>query len=108
MIERLKKSLADNPVAWVLAGLLIIALYGSYRTGSKLTEVCDLVREPSEWSEASPLEEDGSIDLEASIQQSKQLKTENSLRGNLWRWQRGSGKRIEQICGEREAVDHRE
>jgi hypothetical protein len=103
MIERLKKSFADNPVAWILAGLLVIALYGSYRTGSKLREVCELIREPLEWSEGSPLEDDGSIDLEASVQQSKQLATEDSLRGDLWRWQHGGGRQIDEICSEREA-----
>jgi hypothetical protein len=33
MLERLKANMTKNPMAWILAALLVIALYGSYQTG---------------------------------------------------------------------------
>lgn len=39
----ISEAFAANPLAWILFGLLILALYGSYRTGATLTRICHLV-----------------------------------------------------------------
>jgi hypothetical protein len=58
---RTKALLARNPVAWILAALLIIGLYGRYTLGQSRTKLCDLIQEPLEWP-AGPVASDSSID----------------------------------------------
>jgi hypothetical protein len=61
-----------------------------------------------EWSAGAeaPLASDGSIDVDALVQQvereTDRLSTENSLQGKLWRWQRASAKQFEETCSEPE------
>jgi hypothetical protein len=106
---RTKTLFAKNPVAWMLAALLILGLYGRYTLGEDRTALCDLIQEPLEWSAGKevPAASDGSIDVDAIIkqvvQQRTQLATEDSLQGDLWRWQHTNREQIEKICAEREA-----
>ncbi len=41
MLVRVWDRIAKNPLAALLGFFLLISVYGSYQTGSKLTEVCD-------------------------------------------------------------------
>jgi hypothetical protein len=105
-IARIKVLFAKNPLAWILAALLIIGMYGRYSLGQNLTKLCDLAQEALEWSPGgeTPVASDGSIDVDALIKQidkeRSQLPTEDSLRGEVWRWQDANGKQIEEICAE--------
>ena len=33
----------DNPIAWILAGLLAISVYGNFRTGAEFSHLCRLL-----------------------------------------------------------------
>lgn len=89
-----------NPLAWLLAALLVVAVYGNYTVGHQLTTVCDLMSEPLEWH-VGGAGLDG--DLDAVMKEVDQLSKEGSLRGDLYRWQTSSGRQIERICSGREA-----
>ena len=103
-----KALFARNPLAWILAALLIIGLYGRYTLGQSRTKLCDLIQEPLEWSAGGgmPIATDGSINTDALIkqlaQERTQLANEDSLQGELWRWQKANRKQIEKICAEPE------
>jgi len=53
-----------------------------------------------------PIATDGSINTDALIkqlaQERTQLANEDSLQGELWRWQKANRKQIEKICAEPE------
>jgi hypothetical protein len=105
---RIKALFAKNPVAWILAALLIGGLYGNYTLGQTRTKLCDLIPEPLEWSTGAglPMASDGSFDADAwmkqFVQESKQLATEDSLKGEVWRWQEANREQIDKICAEPE------
>jgi len=33
-------AISENPIGWIVFGLLVLSLYGHYRTGSHFTAVC--------------------------------------------------------------------
>lgn len=103
-MARIKAFLAKYPAACILAALLLIGLYGRYTLGQDRTTLCHLIGEPLEWSAGAeiPVARDGSIDADALAQERTQLATEESLRGDLWRWQHAYRDRIEEICAEAE------
>jgi hypothetical protein len=55
------------------------------------------------------LAKDGSIDADLMVKQmlreAERLKTEDSLQGKLWRWQRASAKPFEETCSETDERD---
>ena len=42
-MRMIRNSFMENPVAWILAGLLALAECGNYQNGSDLRRVCDLL-----------------------------------------------------------------
>lgn len=40
MLKMLSNKFTDNPIAWILLGLLFFSVYSHYQTGKKFTEVC--------------------------------------------------------------------
>lgn len=102
MIEKLKVHLRENPLVWMLGAALVVALHGGYQNGRRLTEVCGLVADPMEWSSVK------SANLHNTVEELNRLETEESLAGDVWRWQKTNGRQIEEICAEREADQHDE
>lgn len=46
MLDRFGRSFAKNPPAWILLGLFLFALYGSWQRGAELSRICDLLGNP--------------------------------------------------------------
>jgi hypothetical protein len=46
MWDRIINSFSRNPTAWILFGLLALALYGSYQRGKELDTVCQAIPWP--------------------------------------------------------------
>ena len=81
VIDRILSSFAENPVAWLLFGLLVVAEYGNYETGSQLSHVCTLVQPTTEITAPA---------------------------GDWLDWQRSEGAEIERICSNRESIEESE
>jgi hypothetical protein len=77
--DRFAERFSANPLAWILAGLLIWAVYGNYRIGNKLTATCDAL---------------------SALRQQREDEDKPLLA-----WQRQTVEDAEDICEERAAED---
>jgi hypothetical protein len=46
--ERIRGAVEANPLAWLLAAALLIAVYGNWQLGKTLTRVCELAIDPDD------------------------------------------------------------
>ena len=128
-MSAIKAAMARNWLALILAALLIMVLYGRYTLGQTLTtldqtltKLCGLTQEALEWPTGErrpPLTSETSDDnatsrssagilapwverlIEQVARENTQLPSEDSFRGQLWRWQHANREQIEKICSER-------
>jgi hypothetical protein len=104
-MSTLTRAFNKNPLAWVLAALIVGGLYGRYSLGQKLDEMCGLLQEPMEWSagEKVPyLSNNADAMLQQFEKEDARLMSENSLQGDLWRWQKRAREPMDRACSEPE------
>jgi hypothetical protein len=102
-LSAIQRSLIENTGTWLLIGALVVVGYWGYSERRDLDEVCDLAQEANEISAPAPLDPSGKpiapTDLKAQLAELKRLNSEHTVDGELWRWQKFDGEKIDAICG---------
>ena len=112
--QRWSKSFVENPMAWILAGLLAFSVFSHYRTGTQFTEVCNrilMLREGYFDLETSRKFITTGIDLDsmmAEVKRHEELMKAKTAEGRAYRWWRYHGNKSERICSDRMAEDSRD
>jgi hypothetical protein len=96
-MDRFARMFEKNPLAWVIGGALVIALWGSYRRGGERTELCSVALAALEIRAGGPLDVNN-LDLNRILRDHERLLREESTAGDLYRWQEINRARIERIC----------
>ncbi len=111
MLTKIKDDLLqrfqDNPVAWVLAGLLVYSVYSHYQTGKELTQVCETVAYLHDGYfdlEAHEKFDSTGIDMDAvmvKVERAQMLSKADTAEGRAYRWWRAYTMYIVDVCSER-------
>ena len=107
----LLQSLKSNPLAWVLAGILVFSIFSHYQTGKELTQVCETVASLRDgYFDLETLERSDTtgIDLDAimvDVERVQMLLNADTAEGRAYRWWRDNSIYIVDVCTERLADD---
>jgi hypothetical protein len=101
----------ENPIAWILGGLLAGSVYFHYRTGVEFTRVCETIASLEQGYfdlETTQSYEPTGIDLDAimmRVKKHERLMQVNTAEGRAYRWWQKEADYLERTCRNRPA-DH--
>lgn len=102
-MQRLLEKFSENPIPWVLAGLLAFSVYAHYQTSTAFTQTCGSLLY---YLEGYPNLDTASMDptgaaLQQRIETHQRLMQEDSEAGRQFRWTEKLKEELSSKCSDR-------